>query len=57
MLNDKVLKNEGRGREGRRMKWERREKGEGKTNLFGAKNERRMRRREGREERTNSCSG
>ena len=46
-----------RGREGRRMKGERREKGEGKTNLFGAKNERRMRRREGREERTNSCSG
>ena len=39
------------------MKGERREKGEGKTNLFGTKNERRMRRREGREERTNSCSG
>ena len=27
------------------MKGERREKGEGKTNLFGAKNKRRMRRR------------
>ena len=34
----------------RRMKGERREKGEGKTNPFGAKNERRMRRREGRED-------
>ena len=44
----------------RRMKGERREKdegGEGKTNLFGTKNERRVKRREGREERTNSCSG
>ena len=57
MLNGKVLKNEGRGRGGRGGGGGRRMKGEGKTNLFGAKNERRMRRREGREERTNSCSG